>query len=263
MCGRRSRQQTLLWTDTDVHAASYIGGTLVYSFSLLGENCGIVGPNAVAMDNGVAFWMGARGFWTYDGYVRPIPCEVSDYVFDQLNMEQRAKVCAVALPQFGEIWWFYPSNASLEIDSYVSFNSRENHWATGTVARTAAVSAGAFSAPIMAAADGRLYEHERGNARGVTVPFAESGPIQLGNGEQLMTVLQVLPDERTLGDVRVTLFGRLYPTSPESTSPVLTVRAPTDARLTGRQIRVRVGQGVERDWRVGDFRLLVAPRGRR
>ncbi len=263
MCGRRGRNQTLLWTDTDLHAATYIGGSLIYSFTLLGENCGIIGPNAVALDNGVAFWMGARGFWVYDGFVRALPSDVSDYVFGRLNTEQRAKVSAVSISEYGEIWWFYPSNASLEIDSYVCYNVRENHWATGSLARTAAVAAGAFPYPIMASATGMIYEHERGNDRDGVTPMVESGPIQMGQGDQLLTVLRIIPDETNLGDVRATVSARLYPTASETSTPELTVREPTDVRITGRQVRVKLVEGVERDWRVGEFRLAIAPRGKR
>lgn len=263
MCARRGRQQTLFWTDTDLHAATYIGGSLVYSFSLLGENCGIVAPNAVATSNGVPFWMGTRGFWMYDGFVKEVPCEVADYVFGRLNAAQQGKVYAVALPNFAELWWFYPSNSSSEIDSYVVYNVRENHWATGSMGRTAAVQQGTFAFPIMADRFGNVYEHERGTFRGSVKPWAESGPVQLGEGDQLMTVMRVLPDERNLGDVRATLLSRLYPTSPELASAPLSVRHPTDARITGRQIRLRLQEGVETDWRVGEFRVSVAARGKR
>jgi hypothetical protein len=263
MCGRRGRNQTLLWTDVDLHVATYIGGDAVYSFSLAAEQCGVIAPNAVASQNGVPFWMGTRGFWMYDGYAREIASDVADYVFGRLNQEQRAKIHAVAMPDFSEIWWFYPSNASTEIDSYVSFNVRENHWAVGMLARTAAVPSGVFPYPIMAAADGALYEHERGNSRSGMTPYCESGPIQIGEGDKLATILRIIPDEKNIGDVRVTLYGRLYPTSTEYATASLVVRAPTDARITGRQVRLRLEQGVETDWRIGEFRAQVALRGKR
>jgi hypothetical protein len=262
VCGKRSRTQTLLWTNTDLHAATFVGGEFVYSFTQLGENCGIIGPNAAVVESGVAYWMGTRAFYGYDGFVKPIPCEVSDFVFGHLNYAQRAKVYAVGEPEFGEVWWFYPSTASNENDRYVVYNYRENHWAIGSLSRTAGVSRGVFSRPLWMSADGMVYEHESGLSRTIT-EYADSGPIELGQGERTYLVNQIIPDERTLGDTQLRLYGRLYPTEVESSTPLLTVRQPTDCRLVARQVRLRIVGQTGVDWRVGEYRLDVVPRGKR
>ena len=262
VAGKRSRTQTLLWTNTDVHAATFVGGDVVYSFASLGENCGLIGPNAATVESGVAFWMGSRSFFVYDGYVRAIPCDVSDFVFGHLNYAQRAKVYAVGEPEFGEVWWFYPSAAGTEVDRYVVYNYRENHWAIGSLARTAGVSRGVFARPLLADAQGNLYEHEAGTSRSIT-PYAETGPVELGEGDRTMTVRQIIPDERSLGSVRLRIKGRLYPTEDETTTTLLTVRGPTDCHLSARQIRMRVTEADSSDWRVGQFRLDVVQRGKR
>lgn len=264
MCARASRQQTLLWTDVDMHAAQYIGGDFIYSFSLLGENCGTVGPNAVAMENGVAFWMGPRGFFMYDGFVKPIACEVSDYIFGSFNVQQKAKVFAVAEPQYSEIWWFYPSSNSVENDRYVVYNYRENHWAFGVLSRTAGVPRGTFPSPIYFSPSGAGFEHEVGTQRPGMTPWVQSGPVELAPGDQTFMVRRVIPDERTLGDTCTQLFARLYPTSAPIASAELTIRAPTDVRLSGRQFALRICEATPNtDWRIGTFRLDVAVRGSR
>jgi hypothetical protein len=52
MCGKRVRGGTLLWTDLDVHLATYIGQPFIYSFQRVGDNCGIVSRGAaVAVDS--------------------------------------------------------------------------------------------------------------------------------------------------------------------------------------------------------------------
>lgn len=262
ICGKRSRTQTLLWTNTDLHAATFIGGDFVYSFTQLGENCGIIGPNAATVESGVAYWMGSRAFYGYDGFVKPIPCDVSDFVFGHLNYAQRAKVYAVGEPEFGEVWWFYPSTGSNENDRYVVYNYRENHWAIGSLSRTAGVSRGVFGKPLWMNANGNVYEHESGQARDVT-EFADSGPIEIGNGERTYLVNQIVPDERTLGNTQLRLYGKLYPTDAETVSPLLIVRQPTDCRMVARQVRVRILGQTGVDWRVGEYRLDVVPRGKR
>ncbi len=264
VCGRRGRQQTLLWTDVDLHTATFVGGEFVYSFALAGENCGVIGPNAVAMDNGVAYWMGSRAFYVYDGFVRVIPCDVSDFVFSGLNTSQRAKVFAHVEPEFSEIWWFYPSSASVEIDRYVVYNYRENHWTIGSMARTAGVSRGVFTRPILFSATGAGFEHEAGTMRTGLSPFVESGPIELGRGDQVATVRAIIPDERTVGQVRARVLGRLYPTAPDTMTTLLVAGPKTDVRFTARQMTLRLTEATPNtDWRIGEYRLDLVTRGQR
>ena len=269
VCGKRSRTQTLIWTTTDVHAASFIGGDFIYSFTLLGENCGIISPNAASVEAGVAFWMGTRSFFVYDGFVKTLPCDVSDFVFGNINYAQRAKIFAYGEPEFGEVWWFYPSTDSVENDRYVVYNYRENHWAVGSLARAAGVSRGAFARPILADKDGMLFEHETGNVRGGVTAYLESGPIDLGLGDQMVMVRQIVPDERTFGEVQMRVFGKRYPTDTDTMTALLPIHQPTDCRLTARHLRIRIAEntnsftGGHVDWRVGTFRLDVVPRGLR
>lgn len=270
MCGRRSREETLIWTDEGLHSMRYIGGTLLYGFPELGRGCGIIARNAVAIvDNTRAFWMGEEGFFSYNGSVSPIPCEVLDYVFSDFNKTQKSKVVAVPQQATGEVWWFYPSKDADENDRYVVYNYRESHWTIGTLSRTAGVDRAPFDYPIMADATGAVYEHERGTNYDALVPYAESGPMELGEGGRLMHVQQLLPDENALGDVRLYLYLANAPTEDDGTiggviAPLgpFTLTEPTDLRATARQMRVRVEQ-VTPGWRVGVFRVRAVPGGQR
>lgn len=263
MAGRRAKAETILWTDADCWAARYIGGPLIYQFIQVGDNCGLIAPNAGCIVDSQAFWMGQRGFFGYDGYVKPLPSEVSDYVFSDMNGLQAAKIWAMPVPEFGEVWWFYPSSMSTEIDRYVSYSYREGHWSVGQMARTAGTPSGAIALPIMAAADGILWEHEVGEDRGSDVPYVESGPIELGNGDQVARVVRLVPDEKTLGDVEATFYTSFYPATSEATQGPYPLAAPTDVRFTARQTRVRFAESRQTAWRVGVPRLGVLPGGRR
>ena len=150
MQGLRTKGQTIIITDTDCHAMRYIGLPYVYSTSRVGTSCGAVSRmSAVDTDMG-AFWMGQKGFFTFDGNsVRELPCEVHDYVFDDINVNQQSKIWAFSNTEFSEVWWFYPSANSLEIDRYVAFDLLENHWLIGDLSRTGGVSRGIFRTPIM------------------------------------------------------------------------------------------------------------------
>lgn len=269
LLGKRTRGETLIWTSQELYAMRYIGGTLVYSFQQVGSDCGPIGPKAVAMvDATRAFWMGHESFFVYDGFAQPIPSEVSDYVFNDINRLQSSKIHAVPAPAFGEIWWYYCSAGSTDIDRYVVFNYVEGHWAVGELNRTAGVARGVFQYPMAADVNGSVYDHERGatylDTDGSTdlTPFAESGPFEIGQGDRLAVVQEMIPDEQTLGDVQAKLYTALYPTSDETEHGPFTLANPTNLRMTGRQVRLRVEQ-VNSGWRVGVPRLDVEAGSRR
>jgi len=264
-CGVRVQNQALILTNIDAHVATYSGPPYVYGIERVGTACGIISNNAIAVVDAGAVWMGGKSFFTYTGgAVSELNCDVSDYVFSDINVSQISKVYAVANATFGEIWWFYPSSSSNENDRYVSYNYNDNTWAIGKISRTAGVDAGVYRLPIIASGlNKKLYEHEIGfNYDGVE-PFAESGPILIGNGESVMSVTQMIPDEKTQGQVDATFKTRFYPNDVERTYGPYSMSNPTSLRFTGRQVRIRVEGATSTDWRVGINRLEVVAGGRR
>lgn len=267
MAGRRSRAETLLWTTNDCFAMRYIGGSFVYSFQQVGSQCGVASRMSMAVVGAQAYWMSRSKFFVYDGFVREIPSDVADYVFNDMNATQISKVSAVTLAAKNVVRWYYPSSGSTENDRYVEYNFLENHWNLGTLARTSGIDRDAFDYPIHGGPSGTLYEQERGTSyldeSGVALtPYAESGPIEIGDGDQTMAVVGVIPDETTLGDVQLKLYTSFYPTESETLSAAFTAREPTDVRLSARQVRLRVEQ-VSAGWRFGIPRLMVEAGGRR
>lgn len=264
MTAVRTSGQTLVLTDIDAHRAVYVGPPFVYQFERVGTSCGLVARKAAAATDAGVFWMGPRGFFLFDGSsVRELPCEVSDHVFLDINTAQISKTWAVTNGQNGEVWWFYCSAASNEIDRYVAFDYKENHWLIGTLSRTAGVDRGVFRTPIWSDATGDVYDHETGfNYDGMTV-YAESGPANLGSGEFLFNAHRLIPDEKTQGDVTVTFKTRLYPNAPESSFGPYTMANPTSIRFSGRQARMRVTGDELTSWRFGIPRIEVTQAGRR
>lgn len=277
VAARRGKDETLIWTTNELHSMRYIGGTLVYGFSRMGDGCGLIAPGAVAQPDTKSIWMGMRGFFLYDGYVQPVQSEVSDYVFADFNRTQAGKVTAYTRAQFGEVTWHYPSSASDENDRYITFNYRENHWVAGLLERTAGCDAGAVEYPVCGASNGKLYEHERGfvhlDTDGVTdlIPELEAGPVQLGDGDRILQVSQLIPDEKNpvgvsgvnLGNVELSLFTSFYPGENEVEHGPFDIRKLTDARFSGRWVRPKLTQVVEGDWRFGELRVDGSPAGRR
>jgi len=262
--GVRTRGQSLILTTEDAHTMTYQGPPFVYGLERVGTSCGLIGAGAVAtVDNGV-FWMGRRGFFAYSGgNVITLNCEVGDYVFSDLNTDQRSKVYAVVNSAWNEIWWFYPSSGSTECDRYVTYDYAENIWSTGDMDRTSGVDRGAFKQPLFIDADGILYEHEIGYNYDTSTPYAETGPIAIGVGESIMNVTDMLPDEKTQGDVQAKFKTRYYPNAEEREYGPFSMSNPTSVRFQGRQIRMRVEGSASSDWRVGIMRLDAKQGGRR
>ena len=264
MCGVRVRGQSLILTDQDAHTATYHGPPFVYGFEKVGQSCGVTSRKAVAVVDAGAFWMGSRSFFAFSGgAVEALPCDVSDYVFDDINRSQLSLVHAVHMAEFGEIWWHYPSGSSNECDKYVVFDYAERHWTIGAMERTSGIARGVFKYPLWADASGNVYEHEVGLDYEDAAIFAESGPISLGSGDQVMKVTKIIPDELTQGDVTVTLKSRFHPNDTERSYGPYTMSTPTDVRMTGRQVRMRIDGNRLSAWRVGTMRLDVVAGGKR
>jgi hypothetical protein len=264
LAGLRTRGQSLILTSEDAHTLTYAGPPFVYGTARVGNSCGLIAARAAAsVDNGV-IWMGLRGFFVYSGgRVQSIPCDVADYVFSDINSDQRSKVSCVVNSAWNEIWWFYPSSDSTECDRYVAYDFVESIWITGEMDRTAGVDRGVFRYPMFIDSSGELYEHEIGYSYGSSTPYAETGPISIGAGDNLMSVVELIPDEKTQGDVSATFKTRFYPNGAESQYGPFSMSNPTSVRFQGRQVRMRVEGSVATDWRVGIMRLDARQGGRR
>jgi len=267
MCGIRTRGQTLVLTDTDAHAATYVGPPYIFSWNRVGTSCGAVSrKSAVSTDMGV-FWYGQENFFLYDGNrVQVVPCDVHDYVFGDFNTSQQSKVWGFVNGTHQEVWWFYPSNGSTEVDRYVAYDMMEKHWLVGELSRTAGVSRGVFAYPILSqkVTDGSdLMDHEVGHNYDGSTVFAETGPLSIGTGDQIAKVNSVIPDEKTQGDVQMTFKTRFHPNDTERSYGPFDPSNPTSVRFSGRQIRMRVEQDQAVDWRVGIMRLETVAGGRR
>ena len=282
-----TRQQILIMTDTTLYAMQYLGPPFTFGVTAISENITIAGPNAaIAVDDNV-FWMGRSEFYIYSGAVQRLPCMVRDYVFSDLNDNQLEKINVALNTEHSEVWWFYPSSNSEEVDKYVVYNYLEQVWYYGTFGRTAWVDRGIFDFPIAANNDGFLYEHELGFDDGTTNPssainaYIQSSPVDIGDGEQFMFIRKMIPDvdfknsTAIIPETNITLDVKNAPDGTYSSSQtdafVKTQAATVDNRteqlyfrLRGRQMRFKIGSDeLEVTWRLGSPRVDIRPDGRR
>ena len=287
----RTSRQILIWTDHTLHSLQFLGPPYTFGTAMLGDNIRIAGPNTAISVNDIVYWMGQENFYMYDGRIQPIPCTVRQYVFDDLNRNQSFKFHAGSLASQSEVWWYYCSASSDEIDSYVVYNYLEQTWVYGKLARTAwnDRAAGQRSFPQATGVDSYLYNQENGLDDGSTSPaspvdaYVQSSDFDIGDGDHFMLINKVIPDlnfsQSTAGapEVEFTMAARNYNGSAagqgsDSGDVIRTsVVSGTDnytkqlfMRLRGRQMSLKVSSdttGVK--WRLGAPRLEMRPDGRR
>jgi hypothetical protein len=286
VCAVETRQQILVFTDTTLYAMQFIGPPFTFGVSTLSEGITILSPNAAAAVQDQVFWMGTNEFYAYGGAVSVLPCTVREYVFDNINLSQAEKITAGVNSAFAEVWWFYPSALSSENDRYVVFNYAQNVWYYGTLVRTVWLDRGVNEYPIAASTDGFLYEHENSLTDGSTNPssalnsYAQSSPLDLGEGDQFMFISRLLPDVSFRGSlvsaprVRLTLTTQDFPdgyATSVTQEYVRTSDVPASEqteqlffRMRGRQMSFKI-ENVERNvtWRLGSPRVDVRADGRR
>lgn len=258
-------RQVLILGENDAHAARYVAPPYVYSVDLVGENCGPIAAEAVTRTDRFAVWWGDRNFWIYDGSVQKLQCDVMDFLYDDLDTQQRAKVTAFTNTSFSEVWWLYQSvnTTTTEVDSYVVWNYRANTWNTGRLDRTTGIDKGVLADPHMVSSNGRVFIHELDGvlpSETEGTPFVESGPIDMQNGERNVAVRYIYPDNEAPNDVQFTLLGRQFPNATEVSYGPYSYNNPVPTRAIGRSIRVKV-DFLTSDSELGHMRLDVAPMG--
>jgi len=274
---QKTRQEMLIWTDTALHAMRFTGPPFTFGFSMLANNVSIIGPNAVTTVGDKVFWMDRENFYVYTGRVQVIPCTLLRYVFDDINLEQSFKCFAASNKMFDEVFWFYPSADSTEIDRYVKFNFTENTWDLGTLSRTAWVDYGVHDNPRACGISNStnfVYIHETGDDDdgSAMTSFIESADFDLGDGQQFMFVSRLIPDiditsTSAAASVDYVLKTRNFPGDSLATNSTNAVTSSTQQaflRSRSRQAALRIESSTtDITWTLGDLRLDIRPDGSR
>jgi len=211
----QSRKEILIWTDSSLYALQYVGLPAVWSPSLLGDNTSIAGPNSAALASDVVYWMGVDKFYKYDGRVSTLRCDLRQYIYDDINLQQADQIFASTNEGFNEVWFFYcsisgpngtgtASNPNTTIDRYVVYNYAEDNgngvWYYGFMARTAWIDTGLRNYPIAATYANNLVNHESGVDDGTYYPptgisaSITSAQFDLDDGNNMAFVWRMLPD---------------------------------------------------------------------
>ena len=287
VCAVETRQQILVFTDVSLHAMQFLGPPFTFGIDQISENITISGPLAAKAVDDMVFWMGVEEFYIYTGQVQKLPCTVRSYIFNDFNLEQKELVTSALNSSFGEVWWFYPSSASTEIDKYVIYNYEEQVWSYGSLVRTFWLDRGVNDYPIAAGTDGYLYNQEFGLNDGSTSPaspitsFIESSQLSIGEGTDFVFLTRLIPDVTfdastdAAASLNMTLQTRNFPggnylqtnasaVTQTATTPVEQFTTEAFVRLRGRSFALKVDSNTaDIQWRLGSPRVEVRPDGRR
>jgi len=283
----QTKQQIVIFTDVSIHAMQYIGDPFTFGLQEVSSSISITSPNAMVAVGDAVYWMGKNEFYAYDGAVVQIPCDVKEYVFSGINIQQQLKVYAGHSSSFSEVWWFYPSLNSQENDSYVVYNYEQKVWYYGTLSRTAWQDRNVLPFPTAISTDGYVYYQENGlddgssNPPVALAPYIESSVVDMGEGDQFMFATRVIPDltfrnsTNAAPTATLTIKARNFPggayfatdADPVTKTSSLPVEQFTNqlfTRLRGRSMSLRIESNqTGTAWRLGDPRIDLRTDGRR
>jgi len=251
-----AKENILIWTDNALYTMKFVGAPFTFGFEQVGTNCGLIGKNAAIEIDGVAYWMGSNGFFSFDGTVNTLPCSVEDFVYDDADTTKGQQICAGINNLFTEVTWWYPTQGSDFNNRYVVYNYGVTNnplpmgnWYTGTNTNsirttwidslvypkpyaTAYNSSGTGSFPAIIGETGLgssvLFEHESGTDQvnpdgSVTTltSFVQSYDFSLqtdqGAAEYFLAMRRFLPNFKILqGNANITISIADYPADPNT-----------------------------------------------
>ena len=285
----KSAGQILVWTDTSLHGIQFVGTPFTFGLRQLGANAGLIAQHAAIEVNGVAYWMSDDAFYLYDGVVKKMPCSVQDFVFDDISYTNKNDIAVGLNTAYNEIIWYYPSANASQIDRAVAYNYLEGTWYTLSLGRTTWLGAYVYEKPIateysasttanvstilgLTAGASFVYEHESGNnqADGTAITaFLETGSVEIGDGDQLMSVSKLVPDFDNLANtMTATLTLEQYPQSSANVTTSGSITSTTEkisVRGRGRAVKIKYQTNTVDDtpWRLGSQKIQLRPDGRR
>jgi hypothetical protein len=283
VAGRVMGSNILVWTSNALWLGTYVGSlTQIWRFDKVGDQCGLVGPNAAVVVGQRAFWIGPD-LQTYGyglgGQAGPIGCPILKDFADNLASSQGEKIVASSNGRFAEIRFDYPdSRDGNECSRYIAAHvptlvaNPDLAWYRGQMARSAFVDAPPAptpSYPLATTPDGAIYYHDKGtSADGDAFSWFIRTADNYLDPDVNMQVRQVWPDFKDqLGPVMVNVTTKFAPQGDE-TVVAGTTMAPgdrkSDVRATGRLVQVEFyGNSSPTRCRIGSPTFDVTPCGGR
>lgn len=120
----------LFWATDSLIRVSFTGNAAQYwKYDIVSSQTSIMSSNCVVESDGIFYWMGVDRFYLYNGSVQVLANDKNiNWVYDNLNFEQRQKVWATKVPRYNEIWFFYPRGSATECTDAIIYNVKDKIW---------------------------------------------------------------------------------------------------------------------------------------
>ena len=92
MVAKKVSDGLLIFTGGDLHKMTYVGAPFAYGIVQIASGCGPISPRAVAGVGSLLAWPGTQTFWSYQGTVQPLHCDVMDWFFSLVNRSMVGRI---------------------------------------------------------------------------------------------------------------------------------------------------------------------------
>jgi hypothetical protein len=120
----------LFWAlDSLIRVSATGAAPLYWRYDIVSSQISIMSSSSVVEMDGTFYWMGVDRFYQYNGQVSVLANDKNvNWLFDNLNFEQRQKVWATKVPRYNEIWFFYPRGTATECTDAIIYNVKDKIW---------------------------------------------------------------------------------------------------------------------------------------
>lgn len=287
--GGQNSPAGVLWSLDSVIRVTFSGTpSSPFTFDTVTDQASILSSNAIVEIDGLFYWPAVDRFLVYNGTVKEVPNDKSlNFFFQNLNYEEKEKIWATKVTEFGEVWWYFPTGTNTECNHAVVLNYRENTWYDTDVFRSSGDFAQVFTSPVWAdnttgnlGGSYSLWAHEvgvnkvflEGSGRPTeaipfyiisgSITYCANGPSQNGwvGMDRWVLMVRFEPDaiQQTpygLADSYLTILGKEYAQSEDTVFgpyPMNPTTLKIDLMVQAREMRLMFGSAnIDAYWEMG------------
>lgn len=129
--GARLGEYAVAYKSRSLYLGQYVGAPVVWDWTQVsGGDAGCVGKKAICDVDGTHFFVGEDNFWLFDG-TRPVPLAdglLRDWFQANSNPPFRFLIECVYNRSANQVWVFYPSAGSEQLDSALVYHVKSKKW---------------------------------------------------------------------------------------------------------------------------------------
>ena len=120
----------LFWATDSLIRVSFTGAAPLYwRYDIVSSQISTMSSSCFVEMDGAYYWMGVDRFYVYNGQVSVLANDKNvNWLFNNINYEQRQKVWATKVPRYNEIWFFYPRGTATECTDAIIYNVKDKIW---------------------------------------------------------------------------------------------------------------------------------------